>query len=179
MLREEDITNVRSSIRMKDLAEMYGYKVTRSGFMKCPFHSDHSPSMKIYGGTRGYYCFVCNAGGDVIDFVRRHDGLDFEPAVRRLAQMFNIPVSDGNRELSDADKRRLIEQKERREASQKAEEARIRRMGELSDEIQWLEHLRATFEPMGAVWTASQRRLEKLEAEWETLFEQEGGNKPR
>ena len=38
---------------------------------RCPFHKDEHPSLCVYPETRSFYCFGCNAGGDVIDFVRR------------------------------------------------------------------------------------------------------------
>ncbi len=51
----------------------------------CPFHEDEHPSLCVYPETRSFYCFGCNAGGDVIDFVRRADNLSFRDALERLS----------------------------------------------------------------------------------------------
>ena len=50
-----------------------------------PFHKDEHPSFAVYPETRSFYCFGCNAGGDVIDFVRRADNLSFRDALERLS----------------------------------------------------------------------------------------------
>jgi DNA primase len=50
----------------------------------CPFHEDRRPSLTVYPETASFHCFGCGAGGDVIDFVRRADGIGFLDAVERL-----------------------------------------------------------------------------------------------
>ena len=172
MLKGGDIELIRRSVTMPELAGKYGYSVTRSGYIKCPFHADHSPSMKVYNGDRGYYCFVCNAGGDVIDFVQRHDNLEFEPAVRHIAEMFNIPISDGNKKLSGPDKERIA----KRRAEQEAEKERIRaaekRLNDLSASILSLNEIRDEIRPFHDAWCMVTERIEKLDREWETLFDE-------
>lgn len=57
---------------MDEVARHYGFEPNRAGFMRCPFHQgDHTASLKIYAGDRGWHCFGCNSGGSVIDFVMR------------------------------------------------------------------------------------------------------------
>ena len=50
----------------------------------CPFHNDTKPSMVVYRRTNSFYCFVCNAGGDVINFYSRLTGVTFQEAVKQL-----------------------------------------------------------------------------------------------
>lgn len=50
----------------------------------CPFHGDSRPSLVVYPANRGYYCFGCGAGGDVIDFVSRLHGVGFREAATML-----------------------------------------------------------------------------------------------
>lgn len=40
----------------------------------CPVHDDRHPSLTIYPATRSWYCFVCQKGGDVIDYERFRGG---------------------------------------------------------------------------------------------------------
>ena len=124
MINVEDVELVRSSVSAIDLVKRYGYKVTRSGYIKCPFHSDNNPSCRVYPGDRGYYCFTCHAGGDVIEFVREHDGLEFEPAVRKIAGMCGVMLSDGQTSLSNEDRQRILRQKQKREAAEKERKAK-------------------------------------------------------
>ena len=110
-----DVQNIRSSVTMRQLASMYGYDVNRSGMMRCPFHGeDRHPSLKVYDGDRGWWCFVCNKGGDIFDFVMEHDGLEFPKAVERIAEMAGIPISDGKNGMSEEDKARIRQRKAER-----------------------------------------------------------------
>lgn len=52
---------------------------------RCPFHADGGrPNLYVYPQNDRWYCYRCNVGGDVIDFVRRREHLGFVEACRRL-----------------------------------------------------------------------------------------------
>src|SRR5690606_4704053 len=42
------------------------------------------PSFSVYPETQSFHCFGCGASGDVIDFVRRSEGIGFREALDRL-----------------------------------------------------------------------------------------------
>ena len=173
-MQQDDVQNIRSSVTMRQLADMYGYKVNRSGMMRCPFHGeDKHPSLKVYDGERGWYCFVCNEGGDIFDFAMKHDGLEFPKAVERIADMAGIPVSDRKNGLSEEDKARIRRRKEEREAAERAKEERNQRMIEISERIRILEAIRARCEPLSYVWSGAEENLIKLQKEWEYLFQEQ------
>ena len=48
---------------------------------RCPFHEERSPSFWVNPDTKLYYCFGCEAKGDLIGFVCEAEGLDFAGAV--------------------------------------------------------------------------------------------------
>ena len=53
----------------------------------CPFHTEKTPSFHVMPEEgRWWYCYGCSEGGDLIDFLRRIDGLDFIEAVETLAR---------------------------------------------------------------------------------------------
>jgi len=52
---------------------------------RCPFHEDRDPSFVVYPDTASYFCFGCNAGGDVIDFVGRLRGTGFKETAAWLS----------------------------------------------------------------------------------------------
>lgn len=66
----------------------------------CPFHSEKSPSFTVFSGTKGFYCFGCGAGGDVITFIMRAENLDYPSAVAFLAKRagLEMPIDTGTRE---------------------------------------------------------------------------------
>ena len=75
---------VKVSVTVTQAAETYGCQVGRGGMMRCPFH----PSMKL--NANYFYCFGCEATGDVIDFVARLFGLSSCEAAKKLAYDFGI-----------------------------------------------------------------------------------------
>lgn len=167
-----DIDNIKSSVTMAQLASMYGYEVNRSGFMLCPFHADTSPSMKVYDGDRGFCCFVCDEAGDIFDFVKKHDGLDFPKAAQRIADLFGIPVSDGRKtSMTKEDIARIKQRKAEREAKEKAKNENEKRLYELSDKIRFFKEIQSRCEPLSYVWCGAEENIIELEREWEYRFE--------
>lgn len=171
MIRDEDVEAVKSAVNMVQLAQAYGFRVNRKGFMLCPFHGDKNPSMKVYSGYLthdGFYCWSCAKHGDIIRFVREYEGLDFEQAVRRIAGMFGIPVSNG--ELTKEDRRRIDERRARLEAEAWREKDRVQVLADLAVQIRWLEKSAEVLPPMSEAWCGAQDLLAKTRGEWEDLF---------
>lgn len=81
--------NIRKSIKTQDAARHYGMEVQRNTMVSCPFHDDHTPSMRLYDDH--YYCFGCGATGDVINLTAKLLDLPAYAATKKLAADFNIP----------------------------------------------------------------------------------------
>jgi len=58
----------------------------------CPFHKEKSPSFNVHGAQQYYYCFGCQATGDVFSFVGKIENVGFPEAVRTVAQKCGIPL---------------------------------------------------------------------------------------
>ncbi len=55
----------------------------------CPMHDDHDPSLVLTPSRGLWHCLgACQAGGTVIDWVMKADGLDFREAVDKLLAEF-------------------------------------------------------------------------------------------
>ena len=89
-------TQIKDAVSVKEAAERYGLSVTRHGMARCPFHEDHSPSLKL--NEDYYYCFGCHASGDVIDFTANLLHLCKHHAAEQLAADFGIHVNDSETE---------------------------------------------------------------------------------
>ncbi len=74
----------------------------------CPFHNEKTPSFTVYPETASYYCFGCGAGGDVINFVRNIENLDYIEAVKLLADRAGIKMPDDKVDDSASNLRRRI-----------------------------------------------------------------------
>ena len=79
---------IKAAVPMREAAEHYGLRVLPNGMACCPFHDDHHPSLKL--NEDYFFCFGCNAHGDVIDFTARLWGLSAQEAVEKLRGDFGI-----------------------------------------------------------------------------------------
>ena len=58
----------------------------------CPFHKEKTPSFNVQAVKQFYYCFGCQASGDVFSFVGKIENVGFPEAVRIVAQKCGIPL---------------------------------------------------------------------------------------
>ena len=83
---DEDVERVRLASDLVDVVSKHVAlrKVGRRWTGLCPFHAERTPSFSVNGEDGLYYCFGCQARGDVISFVRQVEQLDFV-GCRRVA----------------------------------------------------------------------------------------------
>jgi len=63
--------------------------------------------MKIYDHDKGYYCFTCQSGGDVIKFVGHLYGLGNADACKKLIEDFALPINYTDLSYEEKRKRQL------------------------------------------------------------------------
>jgi DNA primase len=80
-----EIERLKREVSLERLAEARGVKLKRHGadlIGRCPFHEDHQPSLVISPKKNLWHCLgACRAGGSVIDWVMRSEGVSFRHAV--------------------------------------------------------------------------------------------------
>ena len=109
-----DYAAIKAAIPVREAAIRYGLTVGRDGMALCPFHGEKTPSMKIYPGDRGFYCFGCGAGGDVIKFTAMLFDLSSKQAAEKLDEDFGLglagkPFNAAAALLREAEERRKRE----------------------------------------------------------------------
>ena len=80
---------VKQTLTTRAVAEHYGLAVNHHGMARCPFHDDHTPSMKV---DDRFHCFACGTDGDVIDYTGKLFGLSPYDAARKLASDFGLSI---------------------------------------------------------------------------------------
>lgn len=60
----------------------------------CPFHDDHDPSMSISQDKQIFKCFVCGAGGNVFNFVKDYEKIQFNEAVVKVANYVGYSLDE-------------------------------------------------------------------------------------
>ena len=91
---EELIEEIRSNNDIVDVISGY-VTLKRSGrnfFGLCPFHKEKSPSFAVSPDKQIFHCFGCGAGGNVIHFVSKIEGLDFKDTLELLANRIGMEL---------------------------------------------------------------------------------------
>ena len=109
----DSIDRVRDSADIVEVVSAYT-DLRRSGGARfvglCPFHDERSPSFSVDSQEKLYYCFGCNAGGDVFKFVEEKEGLGFPEAVEALAERYGVELE---REAEDPEVEATRKKRER------------------------------------------------------------------
>lgn len=88
------IDAVKSRLRIADIVGRY-VELRRMGarlMAPCPFHQETKPSFSVNEEEGLFYCFGCQASGDIIDFYCRINGLEFYEGLQQLAQEAGITL---------------------------------------------------------------------------------------
>lgn len=87
---------IKQTIDMTDVLKKYGMTPNRAGFIRCPFHSEKTASMKVYKGDKGFHCFGCGANGDVITFIQMLFNVSFDGAIKIINNDFGLGLFKSN-----------------------------------------------------------------------------------
>lgn len=171
--RSSPYAAARELVPMAQAAERYGFAITRGGFIACPFHGgDDTPSLKIYDGTRGWHCFGCGEGGDVIEFVRRLFNIDARAAVIQLNNDFSLGLALDGR-ASDPHAAAKIA-RERRE-KQRRKDALASQINALCAEHRRLHGIIISQCPPAQEWFVAVGKIEYVKYQIDVLQKQESG----
>ena len=95
--------NIRNLIVQKiDLPqfiqEQTGVELIRKGNgwrCRCPIHDNsENPEAMFIDDRGGYFCYACNSGGNVINFLSDYEHVSYSAAMEKLATMLNLNLDD-------------------------------------------------------------------------------------
>ncbi|MDR2152588.1 MAG: DNA primase [Helicobacteraceae bacterium] len=93
MITKESLEILKNRVDIVDLIGSY-LELKRSGATykaRCPFHEERTASFNV--NPKGfYYCFGCQAKGDIISFVQEFERLSFEEAAQKIADQYNVTL---------------------------------------------------------------------------------------
>lgn len=90
LLKWSDFNPKNNSKGMLDIPKAKSYPISdllefnRSGFTKCIWHNEKTPSLKYYSKQNKVHCFSCNKSADSIDTVMQLKGCSLKEAVMFL-----------------------------------------------------------------------------------------------
>jgi len=97
-LADEVINAIKQDVSLLRLAQNQGHKTKKQGkdyVLCCPFHDEKTPSCIISPHSNLFNCFGCGAGGSVIDWVMKTQGVSFRFACEILQKDLGLLESNG------------------------------------------------------------------------------------
>jgi len=78
------IKEIKEKLSILTVLSHYSLTPNRNQMLKCPFHEDSKPSMRVYPETNTVYCFAgsCRVSNlDVIDLIMQKEGISKHEAI--------------------------------------------------------------------------------------------------
>jgi DNA primase len=103
MIPEAEVERLKGEVSLERLVEAAGVVLRRQGrdlVGCCPFHEDRTPSLVVSPEKNLWHCLgACQAGGSVIDWVMRSEGVSFRHAAELLRDGVapTVVVAEGRR----------------------------------------------------------------------------------
>ena len=166
---------IRSSVSMLDVARHIGMEVNRSGYARCPFHPEKTASMRLYEGRKGWHCFGCHAGGDVISFIMQYFDLKYMDALKWLSEAFSLGFEfkrNNSRLGAEKAKREAFLLAKKREDERKAKEALLARWTEAVRRRHRLVRWMREAAPFSDSWCYAAHALPEVEGDLDNLYKE-------
>lgn len=96
------LKRIKSEVALEEVISQFTEVSGQYPYLKaiCPFHNDSKPSLNIFKNGR-WRCFVCNIGGDVIDFVQKVNNSSTREAADWLEKEFSVKKDHQPKVYSD------------------------------------------------------------------------------
>lgn len=101
---KEAVREIKQRLSIVEIVSRY-VDLKRKGprwVASCPFHQETKPSFSVNESMGMFYCFGCQASGDIFEFYSRINGVDFNEALEQLAGELGITVERDARSRRDS-----------------------------------------------------------------------------
>ena len=119
LISDNDLINeIKNKITLKSLLIEYGYDISHNPTMCKLGHESHSGKCFSFDLNKGLWnCFHCSNGGDIIEFIKHHDHVDFLEAQTRLMRKAGISINHNTCTLN-ASLMQMLAMKKKTEATE-------------------------------------------------------------
>ncbi len=85
---QDNVSQIKEKINIVDLIGQYVQlkKTGKNHKGRCPFHNEKTPSFIVSEDIQHYRCFGCGKSGDIFNFIMDFEGVEFNDALKILAE---------------------------------------------------------------------------------------------
>ena len=94
-MQTDTLEQIKDKIDIVELVRQYVPNLKRAGKLYkacCPFHHEKTPSFTCSSEKGLYYCFGCQEGGNIFNFLMKIENLSFREALEKLADMAGVEL---------------------------------------------------------------------------------------
>ncbi len=91
---DSTVAEIKEKLNIADVVSDYVQlkKVGANFRARCPFHQEKTPSFYVTPARQIWHCFGCGLGGDVFEFVKQAESVDFPEALKILAARAGVEL---------------------------------------------------------------------------------------
>ena len=105
-----EIAYIKNQLQIAVVLNQYNLIANKNDHLKCPFHKDDKPSLRIYPKTNTYTCFGCGKTGDTIQFIQDIEKITKHQAIKKAETLISqsITIAPTKQEVAEINYKELF-----------------------------------------------------------------------